>query len=54
VPVRRASTDSWELADEWNGIQPDRSWEAIEHGLSIDAHRGPLGRVLLIFSLREG
>ena len=42
-----------ELADDWKGTQPHRSWEAIEHGLSIDAHREPLGHVLLTFSLRE-
>ena len=42
-----------ELADDWKGAQPHRSWEAIEHGLSIDAHREPLGHVLLTFSLRE-
>ncbi len=42
-----------ELAEDWKGAQPDSSWEAIEHGLSIDAHREPLGHVLLTFSLRE-
>lgn len=42
-----------ELADDWKGTQADPSWEAIELGLSIDAHREPLGHVLLTFSLRE-
>ena len=43
-----------ELADECKGIRPDRSWEVIQRGLSIDAHREPLGQVLVIFSHREG
>ena len=42
-----------ELADDWKGTQPDRTWDAIEHDLSIDAHRDSLGHVLLTFSLRQ-
>jgi len=42
-----------ELADDWKGELPDRQWEAIEHGLTIDARRDAVGHVLLTFSLRE-
>jgi hypothetical protein len=41
-----------ELADDWKGEQPDRTWDAIEHGLTIETHRDSLGHVLLTFSLR--
>jgi Family of unknown function (DUF6228) len=42
-----------ELADDWKGAKPVRRWEAIEHGLTIDVHRDPLGHVVMAFSLRE-
>jgi hypothetical protein len=41
------------LADDWKGETLEATWEAIEHDLTIDARRDPLGYVLLTFTLRE-
>ena len=41
-----------ELADDWKGLQPKRTWEAIEHALIIDTDRDSSGHVLLTFTLR--
>jgi hypothetical protein len=42
-----------ELAADWKGTQGDRTWESIEHDLTIKASRDPLGHVILGFTLRE-
>jgi hypothetical protein len=42
-----------ELATDWKGTQGDRTWESIEHDLTIEASRDPLGHLRLAFTLRE-
>jgi hypothetical protein len=41
------------LAEDWRGLGGDTKWEAIEHGMTIEATRGPLGHVVLAFVLRQ-
>jgi poly(3-hydroxybutyrate) depolymerase len=41
-----------ELADDWKGETPDRSWESIEHELKVRCARDGLGHVSLTFTLR--
>jgi hypothetical protein len=42
----------FELADDWKGTEASRTWESVEHQLKIRCHRGRLGDVTLIFTLR--
>jgi hypothetical protein len=41
-----------ELADDWKGETPGRSWESIEHELKVRCAGDGLGHVFLTFTLR--
>jgi Family of unknown function (DUF6228) len=43
-----------DLASEWKGLQFERTWESIEHHLTIEARSDSLGHLILTFVLREG
>lgn len=42
-----------DLAEDWKGARGDETWNAVEHGMSIEVRRDSLGHVLLTFVLRE-
>ena len=42
-----------DLASEWKGLQFERTWESIEHDLTIEVRSDPLGHLMLTFELRE-
>lgn len=42
-----------DLASEWKGLRFERTWESIEHDLTIEARSDPLGHLMLTFDLRE-
>ena len=41
------------LALEWKGLPEQRTWESIEHDLTIHARPDSSGHVILTFTLRE-
>jgi hypothetical protein len=43
----------WSLAADWRGWEGVRTWEAIEHDLTLEARHDPLGHVALRATLRH-
>jgi hypothetical protein len=43
-----------DLANGWRGWEGEKSWESIEHDLTITAVSDSLGHCLLTFTLRDG
>jgi hypothetical protein len=42
-----------ELADDWRGVTPRRTWQSLEHEMSIDVERDSFGHLFLPFTLRD-